>query len=334
MYVVTGGAGFIGANIVKGLNHRGASDILVVDNLERGDKYKNLTDCEIADYLDKREFLRRVESGDFARTKFKAIFHEGACSDTMEHNGVYMMSNNYEYSKSLLHFCQAKKVPYLYASSAATYGGGRVFRELREYESPLNVYGYSKFLFDQYVRRMYAKRTAQIVGFRYFNVYGDREQHKGRMASVAFHHFNQFRDAGKVKLFEGCDGYGNGEQSRDFVSVEDAVAINLWFLDHPAKSGIFNVGTGRAQPFNDVATAVVNSLRKAEGKPVLALNELQREGLIEYVAFPEALRGKYQSFTQADIGALRKAGYKKDLLTVEEGVGRYVKRLLARAKAA
>ena len=334
MYVVTGGAGFIGANIVKGLNHRGASDILVVDNLERGDKYKNLTDCEIADYLDKREFLRRVESGDFARTKFKAIFHEGACSDTMEHNGVYMMSNNYEYSKSLLHFCQAKKVPYLYASSAATYGGGRVFRELREYESPLNVYGYSKFLFDQYVRRMYAKRTAQIVGFRYFNVYGDREQHKGRMASVAFHHFNQFRDAGKVKLFEGCDGYGNGEQSRDFVSVEDAVAINLWFLDHSAKSGIFNVGTGRAQPFNDVATAVVNSLRKAEGKPVLALNELQREGLIEYVAFPEALRGKYQSFTQADIGALRKAGYKKDLLTVEEGVGRYVKRLLARAKAA
>ncbi|KPK70374.1 MAG: ADP-L-glycero-D-manno-heptose-6-epimerase [Acidithiobacillales bacterium SM23_46] len=334
MYVVTGGAGFIGANIVKGLNHRGASDILVVDNLERGDKYKNLTDCEIADYLDKREFLRRVESGDFARTKFKAIFHEGACSDTMEHNGVYMMSNNYEYSKSLLHFCQAKKVPYLYASSAATYGGGRVFRELREYESPLNVYGYSKFLFDQYVRRMYAKRTAQIVGFRYFNVYGDREQHKGRMASVAFHHFNQFRDAGKVKLFEGCDGYGNGEQSRDFVSVEDAVAINLWFLDHSAKSGIFNVGTGRAQPFNDVATAVVNSLRKAEGKPVLALNELQREGLIEYVAFPEALRGKYQSFTQADIGALRKAGYKKDLLTVEEGVGRYVKQLLARAKAA
>jgi ADP-L-glycero-D-manno-heptose 6-epimerase len=334
MYVVTGGAGFIGANIVKGLNHRGASDILVVDNLERGDKYKNLTDCEIADYLDKREFLRRVEAGDFARTKFKAVFHEGACSDTMEHNGVYMMSNNYEYSKSLLHFCQAKKVPYLYASSAATYGGGRVFRELREYESPLNVYGYSKFLFDQYVRRMYAKRTAQIVGFRYFNVYGDREQHKGRMASVAFHHFNQFREAGKVKLFEGCDGYGNGEQSRDFVSVEDAVAINLWFLDHPAKNGIFNVGTGRAQPFNDVATAVVNSLRKAEGKPVLPLSELQREGLIEYIAFPEALRGKYQSFTQADIGALRKAGYSKDLLTVEEGVGRYVKQLLARAKVA
>ena len=334
MYVVTGGAGFIGANIVKGLNERGATDILVVDNLEKGDKFRNLTDCEIADYLDKREFLRRVESSGFGRTKFKAIFHEGACSDTMEHNGVYMMNNNYEYSKSLLHLCQSKKIPYLYASSAATYGGGKIFRELREYEAPLNVYGYSKFLFDQYVRRMYARRTAQIVGFRYFNVYGDREQHKGRMASVAFHHFNQFRESGKVKLFEGCDGYGNGEQSRDFVSVEDAVSVNLWFLDHPARGGIFNVGTGRAQPFNDVASAVVNSLRKAEGKTALPLDQLRREGLVEYVAFPEALKGKYQSFTQADIGALRKAGYRKEFLTVEEGVGRYVTQLLSRAKAA
>jgi len=334
MYVVTGGAGFIGANIVKGLNDRGETNILVVDNLEKGDKFRNLTDCEIADYLDKREFLKRVESNGFGRAKFKAIFHEGACSDTMEHNGVYMMNNNYEYSKSLLHFCQTKKIPYLYASSAATYGGGKIFRELREYEAPLNVYGYSKFLFDQYVRRMFSKRTAQVVGFRYFNVYGDREQHKGRMASVAFHHFNQFRESGKVKLFEGCDGFGNGEQSRDFVSVEDAVSVNLWFLDHPAKGGIFNVGTGRAQPFNDVASAVVNSLRKVEGKLSLPLDELQRQGLVEYVAFPDALKGKYQSFTQADIGALRKAGYKKEFLTVEEGVGRYVKQLLARTKAA
>jgi len=171
------------------------------------------------------------------------------------------------------------------------------------------------------------------VGFRYFNVYGDREQHKGRMASVAFHHFNQFRETGKVKLFEGCDGYGNGEQRRDFVSVEDAVAVAMWFLDHPAKSGIFNVGTGRAQPFNDVSMAVVNSLRHAEGKPALPLDELRREGLIEYIAFPEALKGKYQSFTEADIGALRKAGYKQAFLTVEEGVGRYVKQLLERARA-
>jgi ADP-L-glycero-D-manno-heptose 6-epimerase len=246
----------------------------------------------------------------------------------MEHNGVYMMNNNYEYSKALLHVCQEKKIPYLYASSAAVYGGGRVFKETREHEAPLNVYGYSKFLFDQYVRRMWLKRTAQIVGFRYFNVYGDREQHKGRMASVAFHHFNQFRDTGKVRLFEGCDGYGNGEQKRDFVSVEDVVAVNLFFLDHPKKSGIFNLGTGRAQPFNDIAVAVVSTLRGAQGMSRLTLAEMQQQGLVEYVSFPEALKGKYQSFTQADISALRKAGYKKAFLTVEEGVGRYVTRLL------
>jgi ADP-L-glycero-D-manno-heptose 6-epimerase len=327
MYVVTGGAGFIGANIVKGLNDRGIGDIVVVDNLEKGDKFRNLTDCELADYIDKREFLGLLQQGKLAR-KIRAVFHEGACSDTMEHNGVYMMNNNYEYSKALLHVCQEKKIPYLYASSAAVYGGGRVFKETREHEAPLNVYGYSKFLFDQYVRRMWLKRTAQIVGFRYFNVYGDREQHKGRMASVAFHHFNQFRDTGKVRLFEGCDGYGNGEQKRDFVSVEDVVAVNLFFLDHPKKSGIFNLGTGRAQPFNDIAVAVVSTLRGAQGMSRLTLAEMQQQGLVEYVSFPEALKGKYQSFTQADISALRKAGYKKAFLTVEEGVGRYVTRLL------
>jgi len=332
MFVVTGGAGFIGANIVKGLNDRGIGDILVVDNLEKGDKFRNLTDCEIADYLDKREFIARVERGDFGRTKFKAVFHEGACSDTMEHNGVYMMQNNYEYSKSLLHYCQAKKVPYLYASSAATYGAGKIFKETREHEAPLNVYGYSKFLFDQYVRRLLPKKTAPIAGFRYFNVYGPREQHKGRMASVAFHHFNQYRETGKVKLFEGNDGYGNGEQRRDFISVEDVVSVNFWFLDHPGKSGIFNVGTGRAQPFNDIASSVVNSLRKAEGKPALSLADMQREGIVEYIAFPEALKGKYQSFTQADMSTLRKTGYKKDFLTVEQGVSRYMQSLLGNAR--
>jgi ADP-L-glycero-D-manno-heptose 6-epimerase len=329
MYVVTGGAGFIGANLVKALNDRGVHDILVVDNLEKADKFKNLTDCEIADYLDKREFLARLLDGEFRR--FKAVFHEGACSDTMEHNGHYMMSNNYEYSKVLLHFCQARRVPFLYASSAAVYGAGKVFRESREFEAPLNVYGYSKFLFDQYVRRLLPKKQAQIAGFRYFNVYGEREAHKGRMASVAFHHFNQYRESGRVKLFEGCDGYADGEQHRDFVSVEDVVAVNLYFLDHPQKSGIFNVGTGRAQPFNDVACAVINSFRLLEGKPPADLATLRQERRIEYIPFPEALRGKYQSFTQADIGALRRAGYKKRFLTVEEGVGRYIRRLAEQA---
>lgn len=326
MVVVTGGAGFIGANLVKALNERGEKNILVVDDLEQSDKFRNLVDCEIADYLDKRDFIGRINCGEFKK-KFKAVLHEGACSDTMEHNGVYMMGNNYEYSKTLLHYCQAKRIPFLYASSAAVYGAGKVFRETRECEAPLNVYGYSKWLFDQYVRRLFAKRTAQIVGFRYFNVYGDREQHKGRMASVAFHHFNQYRESGKVKLFEGCDGYGHGEQRRDFISVEDVAAVNLYFLDHPQKSGIFNVGTGRAQAFNDVAAAVINGFRQLSGKAPANLGALQKERLVEYVPFPEALKDKYQSFTQADVVALRRAGYKKAFLTVEEGVSRYITRL-------
>ncbi|MDD5241953.1 MAG: ADP-glyceromanno-heptose 6-epimerase [Sulfuricella sp.] len=328
-YIVTGAAGFIGANIVKGLNDRGITDIIAVDNMKKADKFKNLVDCEIADYLDKEDFLDLILDGAF-EGEVAAIFHEGACSDTMETDGRYMMENNYRYTVSLLDYCQNEGVPLLYASSASVYGGGTVFSESREHEAPLNVYGYSKFLFDQYVRRMWQNKTAQIVGFRYFNVYGPREQHKGRMASVAFHFFNQYQAEGKVKLFEGCDGYANGEQRRDFVSVEDVVKINLWFLDHPEQSGIFNLGTGNSQTFNDVAVAAVNSCRKAKGEAVLGLAEMQAQGLVEYVAFPEALKGKYQSFTQAGISALRAAGYNDSLLTVEQGVERYVEHLRQR----
>lgn len=327
MIVVTGGAGFIGANLVHALNARGFNDIVVVDNLRSADKFRNLTDCEIADYIDKRDFIAALESGPWRRQRIKAIFHEGACSDTMEHDGVYMMQNNFEYSKSLLRICQERKIPLLYASSASVYGAGKVFREGREHEAPLNIYGYSKFLFDQYVRRMWTKRTSQVVGFRYFNVYGAREQHKGRMASVAFHHFNQMRDQGRVKLFAGSDGYGNGEQRRDFISVEDVAAVNLYFLDHPKKSGIFNVGTGRSQPFNDVALAVINTMRALRGEAKLSLAEARAAGAIEYVEFPEALKGKYQSYTEADVSALRKAGYRRDFLTVEQGVSRYIGQL-------
>jgi len=332
MYVVTGGAGFIGANVVAALNARGIRDVLVVDNLEHGDKFRNLVDCDIADYLDQQEFLRVLQEAPRKR-RFKAVFHQGACSDTTERNGAYMLENNYAYSKAVLHFCQERRIPLIYASSAAVYGAGKVFREERACEAPLNVYGYSKFLFDQYVRRVLPRRMAQIVGLRYFNVYGDREQHKGRMASVAFHHFQQFRADGRVRLFEGCDGYGAGEQRRDFVSVEDVVAVNLHFLDHPKRSGIFNVGTGRAQTFNDVALAVINTLRAEGGAAPVTLGEAQAQGLIEYIPFPEDLRGKYQSFTQADISALRKAGYRGEFLTVEQGVARYVRRLLERSAA-
>ena len=327
--IVTGAAGFIGSNIVKALNERGVTRIIAVDNLTRADKFKNLVDCEIADYFDKEEFLECLLGGDFDDA-VKAVFHEGACSDTMESDGRYMMENNYRYSLALLDWCQEQKAQFLYASSAATYGGSSEFREERPFEAPLNVYGYSKFLFDQIVRQRLPEASSQIVGFRYFNVYGPRETHKARMASVAFHHFNQFRAERKVRLFEGCDGHGNGEQKRDFVYVGDVAKVNLFFLDHPEKSGIFNLGTGRAQSFNELAVANVNACRGLEGAPKQSLGELLEQGFIEYIPFPDALRGKYQSFTQADLAKLRQAGYDAPFASVDEGVAEYVKWLNAR----
>ena len=325
-YVVTGAAGFIGANLVKALNERGISDIIAVDNLTSADKFRNLADCEIADYMDKREFLEMIENGQFDGV-VEAILHQGACSDTMETDGRYMMANNYRFSLALLDYCAEQEISFLYASSASVYGGGGVFREEREFESPLNVYGYSKFLFDQVVRRRIGPHADgadfQVAGFRYFNVYGPREQHKGRMASVAFHHFNQYRVDGRVRLFEGHDGYGNGEQRRDFIYVGDVVKANMEFLES-RRSGIYNLGTGRAQSFNELAAATVNACRALEGRPALTVAELVAQGIIEYIPFPDALKGKYQSFTEADLSRLRAAGYQQAFATVEEGVAEYV----------
>lgn len=308
MIIVTGGAGFIGANIIKGLNDRGETDILVVDDLSDGTKFVNIADLQIADYLDKDEFISRIKAGqDFGA---KAIFHEGACSATTEWDGRFMMTNNYEYSKILLHYCLSYGTQYLYASSASVYGSGRVFEENLENEKPLNVYGYSKFQFDQYVRRIATHQPrAQVVGFRYFNVYGPREQHKGTMSSVAYHFNQQIKEEGRCLLFEGTDGYANGEQRRDFVYVDDAVSVNLWFLEHAEVGGIYNLGTGRAQTFNDVANAAIR---------------WHGHGHIEYIPFPEHLKGRYQSFTEADITALRSAGYDSEFKTVEEGVHCYM----------
>jgi ADP-L-glycero-D-manno-heptose 6-epimerase len=328
-YVVTGAAGFIGSNLVRALNERGISNIIAVDNLTRADKFRNLVNCEIADYFDKEDFVDRVQSGIFEGT-FEAVLHQGACSDTMETDGHYMMDNNYRYSLALLDFCQEEEIPFIYASSASVYGGGRTFRESREFEAPLNIYGYSKFLFDQVVRQRLGDPDGQIAGFRYFNVYGPNEAHKGRMASVAWHFFNQYRAGGCVKLFAGTDGYADGEQRRDFVSVEDVVKVNLHFLEHPQYSGIYNVGTGRAQSFNDVAVATINACRRLERKPAASLDELKALGAIDYVPFPDALKGKYQSYTEADISALREADYQAPFLSVAEGVERYVDELLRR----
>jgi ADP-L-glycero-D-manno-heptose 6-epimerase len=328
-YAVTGAAGFIGSNLVKALNKHGVTEIIAVDNLKEGDKFRNLVGCEIADYVDQEEFLERIAAGSFDGL-LDAILHLGACSDTMQTDGRYMMENNFRYSMDLLEFCQEEEVPFIYASSASVYGGGRVFREGPAHEAPLNVYGYSKYLFDQVVRRRLHDLHAPVVGLRYFNVYGLNEAHKGRMASVAWHFFNQYRSAGKMRLFQGSGGFGDGEQRRDFVSVEDAVKVNLHFLEAKDVSGIFNVGTGRAQTFNDVAVATVNACRAAEGEAALDLAELRRQGAIEYVPFPDALKGKYQSFTEADLTALRRTGYDAPFLSVEEGIGRYVSDLLLR----
>jgi ADP-L-glycero-D-manno-heptose 6-epimerase len=328
--VVTGAAGFVGANLVRALNERAFTDIVAVDNLTRADKFANLVDCEIAEYVDKEEFLARLADGEFD-DDVGAVLHQGACSDTMESDGRYMMRNNYRYSVRLLEHCQENDIPFLYASSASVYGAGPVFREGRDHEAPLNVYGYSKFLFDQHVRRVLPDRIAQIAGFRYFNVYGPRERHKGRMASVAMHFFDQYRAEGRVKLFEGSGGFESGEQRRDFVFVDDVVAANLWFLEHPEVSGIFNVGTGRASTYNAMAAAVINAVDRREGRPSRDVDELVRDGAITYVAFPQALAGKYQSRTEADLSALRAAGCDVPFATVEEGVDRYVERLMARA---
>lgn len=327
--VVTGAAGFIGANIVKGLNARGIDDIIVVDDLSQGDKFRNIADLKIADYVDLDDFYPNFEEGHYG--KVEAVFHEGACSDTMEQDGKYMMDNNYTLSCELFQACQRYSTRLLYASSAATYGGSETFREEPAFEGPLNVYGYSKLLFDQRMRRelgtKFEKAKIQVAGFRYFNVYGPREQHKGRMASVAYHQFHQFRNEGKVKLFGEYGGYARGEQMRDFVFVDDVVAVNLWFFDNPGKSGIFNLGSGRAQPFNDVAVAVVNTLRSLQGEAALPLAEIAARGLIEYIPFPDALRGKYQCYTQADLGALRAAGCLHEFHSVQDGVSQYVREL-------
>jgi len=308
LIIVTGGAGFIGSNIVRALNQRGENNILVVDDLSDGRKFQNIVDCDIADYIDKDDFIELIKN-DEPFGNVRALFHEGACSSTTEWDGKMMMKNNYEYSKRLLHYCNKHKIAFLYASSAAAYGAGKIFKETKAHEAPLNIYGYSKLQFDNYLRQIVHQLDIQVVGFRYFNVYGPGEQHKGTMSSVAFHFNTQVKETGVCKLFAGNDGYEDGGQRRDFVSVVDVVKINLWFLDHPEKSGLFNLGTGKSQAFNDVANTVLKHYKK---------------GILEYIPFPDHLKGVYQSFTEADISALRDAGYSAPISNVEKGVESYL----------
>lgn len=310
MHIVTGGAGFIGSNLVRTLIDRTGEDVVVVDDLTDGHKFANIAGLPIADYLDKDEFLEAL------RSRFsdgvRAVFHQGACSTTTEWDGRYMMQNNYAYSRTLLHHCLAQRIPFIYASSAAVYGSSAQFSEVAANELPLNVYGYSKLLFDRYVRRLALQPDNQVVGLRYFNVYGPQEQHKGEMASVAWHFHRQLLADGEIRLFEGSDGFADGEQRRDFVYVDDVCAVNLWFLQHSEVSGVYNVGTGSSQSFNDVANAVI---------------AWHGRGRIRYIPFPDRLAGAYQSYTEADLSRLRTVGCDVEFRDVEAGVRAYLDRL-------
>ncbi len=315
-YVVTGAAGFIGSRIVAALNQRGISEIIAVDNLEKSSPLRNLAGSKVRDYLHHREFLERFDGA------LEAVFHQGACTNTMLHDRALMMKSNFEYTKELFSKCQAARTPLIYASSAAVYGAGPDFREEPACEHPLNVYGESKLLFDQHVRS-FGKLAAQVAGLRYFNVYGPNEAHKGTMASMAFHGFHQYQKNKKIQLFTGSGGYEPGEQLRDFVYVDDVVDVNLWLVENRGVSGVFNCGTGRAQSFNQLAAAVINAARGSQ----LPLEQLVEEGLIRYIPFPEGLMEKYQSYTQADLTRLRAAGYAGKFRSVEQGVAAYVAEL-------
>lgn len=310
MIIVTGAAGFIGSNLIKGLNAAGYNNILAVDELTDGHKFQNLAAVNCADYQDCEDFLAKIQAKTAFPEKIDAIFHLGACSVTTEWNGRYMMRNNYDYSKHLLHYCLDEKIPFIYASSAAVYGASTVFDDRAPRQLPINVYGYSKWQFDCYVLRQSVR--SPVIGFRYFNVYGPHEQHKGSMASVAFHFMNQLNAGDEVKLFAGTDGYADGEQVRDFIFVDDVVKVNLWFFEKAKTQanlqGIFNVGTGKARTFNDIARTLIR---------------LKGRGQIRYMPFPEHLKGAYQSFTQADISSLRGIGYAEPFTSLEAGLEQY-----------
>lgn len=309
MIIVTGGAGFIGSNIVKQLNERGRNDILIVDDLTDGSKIRNLQMLDYYDYVDCIDFDDAVANNTFDIGPIEVVFHQGACADTMNYDGRYMMHNNFEGTKNLFHYCQERRVPFIYASSASTYGHGKNgFTEKPECEEALNPYAYSKLFFDRYLRRFEKDLQSQVVGLRYFNVFGPNENHKGNMASLVRQLFYKLRETGEITLFEGTDGYGDGEQVRDFIYVKDVVNVNFFFWEHPEISGIFNCGTGEAKSFNRFMKAVI---------------DYNGSGNLRYIPFPEVLKGKYQSFTEADTTKLMAAGYDKGFTKLEDAVAEY-----------
>ena len=306
MIILTGGAGFIGSNLLHALNAKGVTDVLVVDRL--GNNFRNLCDLRFSDFMQPGEFVRAIERR-ILPDRIEAIFHQGACADTTCNDGSYMIENNFTFSKLILHFALSRKVPLVYASSAAVYGGASAFAPSRENERPLNLYGLSKLAFDNHVRIVAAKSESTVAGLRYFNVYGPREFHKGKMASMVYQLYRQLKANGHAQLFKGTDGYADGEQRRDFVFVDDVVRVNLALAEAPVRNGMFNVGTGQARSFNDAARTIIAQLGA---------------GAIDYVPFPKSLAGRYQSFTQAELSALRNAGYIEPFSTLENGIAQSI----------
>lgn len=314
--IVTGGAGFIGSCIVRSLNDRDRDDIIIVDDIASTDKWMNIRNKRYLTYIHKNDLFEELSQMD----DVEAIIHMGACSSTTERDFDYLWKNNFEYTKALWEYCVKYDIPFIYASSAATYGdGSKGFDDRQDIDKlePLNGYGYSKQVFDQWVKHQAKSFPKQYVGLKFFNVYGPNEYCKGSMASMVFHGYRQIQETGKIKLFRSYkEGIADGDQRRDFVYVKDVCDVIIWLLDHPETNGVFNVGTGRAQSFRELAEATFHALNM--------------EPNIEYIDMPEALKDKYQYYTQAEIGKLREAGYTKEFMDIEHGAADYVQNHLAK----
>ena len=317
MIILTGGSGFIGSNILKRLNQDGYDDILIVDNLKNSDKYRNLVDTRFRDLISKDDFYSQMAAGKWDHEAIEAVLHQGACTDTMEYDGIYMMRTNYEASKALLHLCLEREIKLVYASTAAVYGHTANAVEVPEAEAPLNIYGFSKLAFDNYVRRVATSKVSTVVGLRYFNVYGHGEQHKGRMSSMVYQFAKQIQDTGVARLFGAYGSYGDGESTRDFVSVTDLVNINMYFLHRDPVTAIVNAGSGVSSTWNQMAQAVIEALGM---------------GTIEYIPFPDSLKAKYQFNTKADLTNLHALGYSKESTPLSTGVYDYISTLKDVAK--
>lgn len=310
MLVITGGAGFVGSNLALALNRAGHDDLVIVDDMTKSSKVDNFLGIRLVDYVDKDNFRVAICAHEPWTNEIQAVFHQGACTSTTEPDGRYVLRNNYDYSKDVLAFCQMRGIPLIYASSAAVYGSAKSFREDVDCGRSLNAYALSKALFDIHVRRVLARGPmAQIVGLRYFNVYGPREAHKGSMASLVMQLDDQLEADGRACLFGASGSFAAGEQRRDFVYVNDVLDVIVWFFAHPHQSGIFNCGSGQSRTFNELAEQVIR---------------FRGGGKIEYISFPELLVGRYQNSTEADLSLLRGAGYTGGFTAIEQGIPEYL----------